>query len=348
MHTVPKFNVYEDKEEPEGVFQWGSSRDDLFELFDEARDHFYLGELEQAKQILKRIISDDPHFIDGFSLLGDVMMATGSQKEGFEYHQKAVEVGEKIIPASFEGRIQWGFIENRPFLRALYSHAYDLFTQQQLQESIGRFEEILHYNPNDHQGVRWLIGDLYFLDGDIKAAENIYQKELEYPPYQYSNGLLRFSQNDYTRAVTFFRKGILSNIYISDLIRGKLPLIDYQIWHASNLELPETAYSYLDVMAQKWVEFPNAIDLLNFVHIADPSRSQIEETYLLKQDLYFTDSGFGDVGMADTGFTEGKGDDMRKELIAEIKQIEKEITHESSKMLVKEWKQGSDPHQRHL
>ncbi len=348
MHTVPKFKIYDDVDVPEGVFQWGQSRDELFEQFHEAQDHYYMGELDRAKQILKKIISDDPHFIDGLTLLGDLMLTMGNQKKGFEYHRKAVEVGEKIIPESFEGKIQWGFLENRPFLRALYSHAYDLLTQQQLQKSIKKFEEILQYNPNDNQGVRWLIGDLYFVNGEIKQAESTYKKELDYPPYRYSYGLVRFSQKDYTRAVKFFRKGIISNIYISDLIRRKLPLIDYQIWHGSNLELPETAYTYLDIMAQKWVEFPEAIDLLNFVHIADPSRSQIEEIYLLKQDLYFSDSGFGDVGMEDTGFPDDQGHNMRKELLREIKQIEKEITDESSKELVKEWKESSDSRQQYL
>ncbi|MDZ7695122.1 MAG: hypothetical protein U5K69_29060 [Balneolaceae bacterium] len=47
-------------------------------------------------------------------------------------------------------------------------------------------------------------------------------------------------------------------------------------------------------MSNKWPDYPKAFDLLNFLHITDPSRSEIEQVYRLKQELDFTDVDFGD------------------------------------------------------
>lgn len=345
MFAVPKFQIYDEQREPEGVFEWGESRDEIFDRYYEAQDLYFMGELNRAQKLAKTLIKEDPHFINGFLLLGDLEIEKGNTQQAIGFHKKAVEIGEKIIPPNFEGKIRWGFTENRPFLTALNSYAQDLLDQGKYEDALPYFEQLLAYNPEDNQGIRFLIGDLYFVADNTKQAETAYKKNLDYPPYRYSYGLLQFSRGNFARAAKFFRKGIISNIYISDVLRGKLPIIDYQIWHASNFELPETAYAYLNVMSHKWVDFPKAFDLLNFLHITDPSRSEIEQIYLLKQDLYFSDGGFADTGFADFGFDDIGFDeepdyDMREEILSEIEQIEKQIDDSSSKELIKQWQEA--------
>lgn len=359
MYTVPKFIIHEDQHPTKGVFDWGPSRNELFDRYYDAEDLFYMGEVDRARKMLTDIISEDPHFIDAYNLLGNLEQEQGHADKARTHYQKAVEIGEQIIPSSFSGQIQWGFTENRPFLKALHNHAMDLFQRDKVSQSIQELEQLLEYNPHDNQGVRLIIADLHFLAGNRQQAESIYKRNLDYPPYRYSYGLLQFSRQNYARAAKFFRKGIISNIYISDLLRGKLPIIEYQIWHGSNDELPETAFYYVSIMSAKWMEFPEALDLLDFLHIADPSRSEIEQIYMLKQGLHYGESIFGgagsddlDMGPFDTKMDFAGSDmdfdmdtdsdyNMREELLGEIKEIEKQITDQSSRQLIQKWKDSS-------
>lgn len=335
MYAVPKFRIYDDQQDAEGVFVWGESRSKLFERYYDASDLYYMGEIKKSQKMVQEILDEDAHFIDAHNLLGDIALEAGNLQKARAHHKKAMEVGDKIIPSVFEGKIRWGFMENRPYLRAIHSYAQDLLDQRDIGAAIPLFERLLDYNPQDNQGIRLLIGDLYFVNGEPNKAGGFYKNNLDYPPYLYSYGLLNFSRKNYTKAAKFFRKGICSNIYISDLLCGKLPIIEYQIWHSTNYELPLTAYSYLDIMSQKWFELREAIELLNFLHIAEPSRSEIANIYMLRQDLYYSDSGLDDYG-----FEEDPDADIRQELLSDIEQIKKRIDDASSRQLVKRWQEN--------
>lgn len=326
MYSLPKFKIYEDEEDPEGVFEWGSSRNALFEEYYTASDLFFTGETEEAQSILENIIQQDPHFIGAHLLLGDIEMEGGSLEKALRYHHKALEVGDQIIPNTFKGKIRWGFIENRPFLKALHSVALDYSDQKKFKQSIQLHERLLDLNPNDNQGVRYLIGDLYFLNGDLQKAESVFKQNPDYPPYLYSYGLLQYSQQKPVDAISLLRKAILANVYISDFLRVKIPLIPYEIWHETNFEMPETAYPYIEMMTAKWMEFPGTLDLLQFLHVMEPSRFEIEQFYMLKNELYFTDPGL-DPGEFD----------VREEILDEMNEIKGRITDQSSKQIYKEW-----------
>lgn len=332
MHTVPKFEVYQDDDNPDGVFDWGSSRDELFDTYYEASDLYFTGEIAEAKTILNDIIQKDSHFIDAYNLLGNIELELGHYKQSKQQHQKALQVGEQLIPDSFDGKIRWGFTENRPYLRALHSVAIDHVYENDYARGIDLLERILNYNPDDNQGVRYLIGDLYLLQNAFKKAEATYKENLDYPPYLYSYGLLHYVLGNYAKAITLLRKGILSNIYISNYLRMNVPLIPYEIWHATNFEMPETAYSYADLMFPKWIEYPAALELLQFLHVAEPSHFEIQQVYTLKNELYFADSGFED---DDETFN------IRGKIIDEIEKINKAVTDSSSRKILKKWEKNT-------
>src|SRR5699024_280417 len=157
-----------------------------------------------------------------------------------------------------------GFTENRPYLRAMHQMAITHLTGNNPEKAIQLLEQILAYNPDDNQGIRYSIGDLYFLQNKYKKAQAVYEENLDYPPYLYSHGLLHLILGNKVKAITYFRKGILANIYISDALRMNFPLIPYDIWHQSNFEMPETAHDYTSMMMEKWISMPESFELLQF------------------------------------------------------------------------------------
>lgn len=330
MYSIPKFTIYEDEENPEGVFDWGNSRNELFETYYEAADLFYMGELKEAQKELRNILNEDPYFLNGHSLLGDIESSWGNWNKAHKHYQKALEMGNRVIPDNFEGRIRWGFTENRPYLTSLHTMGLYYINEGNHEKATELFERLLEYNPDDNQGIRFIVGDLYFLQNKFKLAQEYYEANLDFPPYLYSYGLLHFSLGNKVKAITYFRKAILENIYISDLLRSKVPLIPYEIWYASNFEMPETAYDYTDIMILKWLEFPEALDLLQYIHSTYPSYAEISEVYMIKNELHFIDSGSNDEVETE----------MRKEMLEDINMIKADITDKSSKQILKTWKEN--------
>jgi tetratricopeptide (TPR) repeat protein len=327
MYSVPKFEIYEDEESPDGVFDWGRNRGDIYNDYHNASELYFSAEIEKAKNKLQKIINKDGWFIDAFNLLSEIERDCGDFDKARDYSREALDKAYQIIPDSFEGQIRWGFTENRPFLRALHARAMDEVMERNYAEGLRLLERTLNYNPSDNQGVRYLIGDLYFLQDNLKEAAKIYQQNLDYPPYLYSYGLLHFTRGDKIKAITCFRKGVMSNIYISDYLRLKLPLINYEIWQQSNFEGPQEAHSYIEIMLDKWRNLPDAIGLLQFLHMVEPSQSEIRDIYALKHELYF----------ADSGFENDEFSDIREDIFKNIETIKNNVTDASSAIILEAW-----------
>ena len=60
----------------------------------------------------------------------------------------------------FEGLLPWGWIDNRPFLRCLYSWALCLWRLERYTEAEEAFKRILWLNPTDNQGARFVIDEV--------------------------------------------------------------------------------------------------------------------------------------------------------------------------------------------
>lgn len=57
----------------------------------------------------------------------------------------------------FNGVLNWGTIDNRPFLRCLHGYGLCLWRLGRFDEAFSIFNRILWLNPSDNQGVRFLL-----------------------------------------------------------------------------------------------------------------------------------------------------------------------------------------------
>lgn len=80
----------------------------------------------------------------------------------------ALNVGYKTLDDSFE--TIWGYIPNRPFLRALFSYGAWLIRQGEYKEAIDQLTELMTMNPSDHQGAKWLLLSAYLHTGEWDKA----------------------------------------------------------------------------------------------------------------------------------------------------------------------------------
>jgi len=121
--------------------------------------------LKDAERKLRLLIFQHPEFIDAYHHLAMICEGTGRLDEAQTLWEKATNIGMLKIVEQFcasGNTLKWGWLDNRPFLRALSSLGLQYKKWGSQAQAIGIFETILNANPNDNQGIRSLLVESYF------------------------------------------------------------------------------------------------------------------------------------------------------------------------------------------
>lgn len=151
---------------------------EVYESFDYACELFEHGSLEKAEQLLRDVVKKAPLHIDALHHLAIILDGKGEEKKALELWEKAVSIGRSALPAKFAAgdHLEWGWLENRPFLRSLHGLAVASYAQGDTQKATSLYEELLSYNPNDNQGVRELLMEGYLESQEHQKALQICRK----------------------------------------------------------------------------------------------------------------------------------------------------------------------------
>lgn len=117
------------------------------------------GHFRKALNKLSDILEEDIRCIDAHSHLGLFKFDSCHEWAGL-YYEVGVRIGEYSLGDGFNGLLSWGAIENRPFLRCLHGYGLCLWRAKRFKEAADVFNKMLWLNPNDNQGVRFLVPDV--------------------------------------------------------------------------------------------------------------------------------------------------------------------------------------------
>jgi len=150
-----------------GFSDFGGVRQDKSKLYD-------------AAYRLQLLIMRYPEFIDAYHHLAMIYEGLGKREEAQALWEKATNIGMLKIIEHFckTNTIKWGWLDNRPFLRAMHSLGLQRMKYGNKSEAISIFESILSANPNDNQGIRSLLVECYF---DIKRPEKVLRLCMKFP-----------------------------------------------------------------------------------------------------------------------------------------------------------------------
>jgi tetratricopeptide (TPR) repeat protein len=124
-----------------------------------SNDLYHAGDRAEAEKILMELCRADLRCIDAHAHLANLVFDHCPQ-DAIRHYEVGLRIGELSLGNDFNGVLQWGFIDNRPFLRCMHGYGVCLWRLGRFGEAHRIFDRMLWLNPSDNQGVRFLIDNV--------------------------------------------------------------------------------------------------------------------------------------------------------------------------------------------
>jgi len=237
----------------------GRSQDLVFEAYEQS--------VSKGKKLVKQALELNPNNVDAYNYLAGIEKDIDKAIKMFE---KAIKAGEKTLGKKFfkeEKGYFWGIIETRPYMRAKAGLADCFVAKKEIEKAIYIYEEMLELNPNDNQGIRYLLSTLLLSKNDLTKFKSFIEniEEEDCAVWTYNNALYYFKKSGQTaKSDKALLNAYKSNKYVIDYMLGIKEMPD---------ELPQyigigdenEAVSYVNEAWPIWEKTAGAFDwLYNF------------------------------------------------------------------------------------
>ena len=220
---------------------------------------------QRAVALAKEALAISPDCADAYVLLAGE--TAGSLEEAIELYRKGVEAGERALGdkvfKEYVGHF-WGILETRPYMRARAGLAQYLWEAGEREKAVAHYRDLLRLNPNDNQGIRYILMPCLIELGRDEDAEKLY-KQFEddgMAVWMYSRALLDFRKyGDDRRAEKPLKAALGENRHVPSYLLGrkKMPrtLPEYQGFGDAN-----EAVLYVNANRTAWEATPGALEWL--------------------------------------------------------------------------------------
>jgi len=144
--------------------------------------------------------------------------------DSIELYQKGVEAGKRALGEEFfQNNIGefWSILESRPYMRALFGLALDLWTKNREERAIEMMYELLRLDKMDHQGVRHVLGPVLIAAGRYQEARSFLQpmKDERLSVVKFSWALVLYLiEGDSPAANEALDKALEFNLHVADMM----------------------------------------------------------------------------------------------------------------------------------
>lgn len=267
--AVPEGSIrLEHRDEHDWEFAYPRLTEEALDELDAGIELMNAGQGDEAERLFRQLIRRFPEFIDARHHLAMLLDAEGRRTEAFRLWQEAVDLGLTCFPLGFRhGRdlLPWGWIDNRPFLRACHGFALAYLARGNVGMALDVFRRILAVNPDDNLGIRALVVQCYF---SLKRPEEVLAVCAEYPGDPMEQSL-------YGKALGLFQLGRLeaARAALRQAVE-ELPLVAQELLKTRHRRprslVPghityggaDQAYEYWREQGRFWNETPGAIEFL--------------------------------------------------------------------------------------
>ncbi len=227
-------------------------------------DAFDVDDADEAIAMAREAISISPDCADAYVLLAE---ESETLSGAAEFYEQGVAAGRRAIGDQFDAAIGhfWSSLATRPYMRAREGLAGCLWAAGRRDEAVGHWRELLKLNPNDNQGIRYILMVRLIECGCLDELDELLRRYTENSAHWlYTRALRAFQQEGDSRAARgFAKRAIKSNDHVPRYLTGQRPLFDRPSQYAPSGE--DEALIYAGDAAAAWKSVPGATTWLRKV-----------------------------------------------------------------------------------
>ena len=216
--------------------------------------------------LARKALKISPLCADAYVLLAEE--EAKSANEALEYYRKRVEVAEQALGAKgfreYAGHF-WGFLETRPYMRARAGLAAALSTLGDVDGAISHYQAMLTLNPNDNQGIRYLLARCLMRKGNAEALKKLLEQYDEDGSalWVYTRALVAFRENGASekKGDELVRKAWRANRHVPAVLAGRKKAKPSASGYVTMGGEDEAAH-YVEEWGFDWHTTPGAVDWL--------------------------------------------------------------------------------------
>ncbi len=225
-----------------------------------AEEAYWVSDAE-AEKLIKKALSLDPDNVEAHLYLAG---NTADFVKAISLYEKTIELAKKELGEEFfkqsEGHF-WLIPETRPYMRAMSGMANWWLEKGKYRKAIDIYLEMIRLNPNDNQGVRYILSNLYLRVGDLGAFRK-FSKHFEDGAsvgWLFDNALYHFMLGGDTElSREKLKEADAENPYLIDFMTGRKQIPD-DVGSSYVLGDESEAVHYLMLGYETWVETPGAL-----------------------------------------------------------------------------------------
>ena len=244
---------------------------DLMDEFYSGCEFCEQGNLDEAERAFRAVLAQMPDHLDALHHLALVLSKRDLADQALDLWEQAIRIGHKAFPQDFEpgkDRLEWGWLENRPFLRCLHGLALAKYHEDKAEEALSLFQELLALNPNDNQGARAMAVEALFELGRFADALKITEQYIDdvMPETLYGRALALFKLSRKREATAALKKAVK---YLP-LVRKELLKMKHRPPRTASPDVvtfggTDQAYYYWEHSGNFWEEDYEALEWLRAV-----------------------------------------------------------------------------------
>ncbi|MDE2505574.1 MAG: hypothetical protein KGM43_00035 [Planctomycetota bacterium] len=220
-------------------------------------------DLEERMRLAKLALQTSPDCADAYLLLAEDAAELVAK---LELCEKAVAAGERTLGArAFREDVGhfWGLLATRPYMRARQELAHLLWLLGRRDEAIAHAVDMLRLNPNDNQGVRYLLS-AWLLDErrNAELRELLERYDEESAAWCFTKTLLAFREHgDVPATRKLLQAAKKENKHVVELLVGRARMPRERPQSYSDGSVEEALLYAADSMSA-WKSTPGAISWL--------------------------------------------------------------------------------------
>ena len=225
--------------------------------------------------LARKALGISPLCADAYNLLAE---EAATPAEARDLYARGLEAGELALgPQGFEeydGHF-WGFLETRPYMRARHGLALTLLKLGEEAVAMEHFRVMLKLNPNDNQGIRYLLLGSLLRRDDIPALKTLLA---DYPDewsvyWLYTRALIAYREDQASAPATLklLKDARSANEHVPAILAGTKPAMLSSIGYVTAGGADE-ATDYVRECGAAWRETPGAVEWLVSATSAGPTK----------------------------------------------------------------------------